>query len=150
MRTTARFRVATIALAALSCLGCGSQSPQPTALEEQWDDPIAATFAHCGDLFTAETNSRDCVFTDRRERGYDVVEEKVSCSQQAVDVNCALRPGPGAGPDLNWMNYKCARISRQCRITGGELGFTSAYANLFAEHNAGLISERTLPPPEAR
>jgi Queuosine biosynthesis protein len=142
--------VATITLAMLSCVGCGSQSRQPTALEEQWSDPIATTFEHCGDLFTAEANSHECVLTDRRERGYDVVEDKVTCRQQTADVNCALRPGPGAGPDLNWMNYKCSRTSRQCRITGGELGFTSASANLFAEHNAGLISKRTLQQPETR
>jgi hypothetical protein len=139
-----------IAVASLSCVGCGSQTNQTPSLEEQWGDPIAATFENCRDLFTAEANSRECSFTDRRERGYDVVEDKVTCKQQTADVSCGLRPGPGSGPDLNWMNYSCNRVSRQCRITGGELGFTAAYANLFAQHNAGLISARTLPPPETR
>ena len=139
-----------ITLASLSCVGCGSQSPQAPALEEQWGDPIAATFENCRDLFTAEANARECAFTDRRERGYDVVEDKVTCKQQTADVGCALRPGPGPGPDMNWMNYSCNRVSRQCRITGGELGFTSAYTNLFAQHNSGLVSERMLPPPETR
>jgi hypothetical protein len=139
-----------VTLASLSCVGCGSQSRQAPALEEQWDDPIAATFENCRDLFVAQANTRECAFTDRRERGYDVVEDKVSCKQQTTDVSCELRPGPGPGPDMNWMNYGCNRVSRQCRITGGELGFTAAYANLFAQHNAGLISERTIPPAETR
>jgi len=145
-----RIIVVIIAMASLSCVECGSQSRPVPALEEQWGDPIAATFENCRDLFGAEANSRECVFTDRRERSYDVVEDKVSCKQQTADVSCALRPGPGPGPDLNWMNYRCNRVSRQCLITGGELGFTAAYTNLFAQHNAGLISERTLPPPETR
>ena len=145
-----RIVVVMIALASLSSVGCGSQSHQAPALEEQWGDPIAAALENCPDLFAAEANSRECDFTDRRERGYDVVEEKVTCKQQTADVSCALRPGRGPGPDLNWMNYSCNRVSRKCRITGGELGFTSAYTNVFAQHNAGLISERTLPPPETR
>src|SRR6266481_702718 len=145
-----RIVVVIIAAASLSSAGCGSQSRQAPALEEQWVDPIAATFENCGDLFAAEANTRECAFTDRRERGYDVVEDKVNCKQRTTDVSCKLRPGPGSGPDLNWMNYSCTRVSRQCRITGGELGFTTAYASLFAQHNAGLISERTLPPPETR
>ena len=135
---------------AVSWAGCGSQPGQAPALDVAWDDPIAATFKNCGSLFTTEANPVDCVFTARRERGYDVVEEKVTCRQRDSEVSCELRPGPGAGPDLNWMNYGCDRTSRECRITGGELSFTSGYATLFAGHNAGLESNRTVALPETR
>ena len=135
---------------AVSGAGCGSQPGQAPALDVEWDDPIAATFENCGSLFRTESNPGDCGFTARRERGYDVVEEKVTCRQQNSDVSCELRPGPGAGPDLNWINYACDRTSRKCRITGGELSFTSGYATLFAGHNAGLESNRTVALPETR
>jgi hypothetical protein len=142
--------LAAVALLAVSYAGCASGPRQPQTLEVEFDDPIAATFENCGDLFKSETNTRECEFTSRRERGYDTVEERISCKQQSADVACELRPGPGPGPDLNWMNYACGRTSRQCRITAGNLGFTSAYARLFAEHNAGLTSAQTIAPPESR
>ena len=136
-------------LATIVCAACSSQ-PHPPVLDHQWNDPIARTFEHCGDLFTATDSHRECVFSDRRERGYDVVEEQVTCVQADADVECKLRPGAGPGPDQNWMNYRCARISRACRITGGDLAFTSAYASLFAAHNAGLQINNSLPPPQSR
>ena len=103
-------------------IGCTSQRGQPPALDVAWDDPIAATFEHCGDLFSQEGDANECTFTGRRERGYDMVEEKINCRQQGADVVCELRPGPGAGPDLNWMNYACDRISRKCQITARSWG----------------------------
>ncbi len=57
---------------------------------------------------------------------------------------------PGPGPDLNWMNYACGRTSRKCRLTAGNLGFTSAYARLFEEHNAGLKSDQATALPDSR
>jgi hypothetical protein len=140
---------AALALVTASYAGCSSALRQPPALEVEWDDPIAATFGNCADLFKPDANGT-CAFTSRRERGYDVVEEKISCKQQSADVTCELRPGPGPGPDLNWMNYACDRTSRKCRITGGNLEFTSAYTRLFAEHNAGLTSAAPILPPESR
>jgi hypothetical protein len=141
---------AALIVAALLYGGCGSHSPQPPVLEVEFDDPISATLNNCSELFKPEPDSRECVFTSRRERGSDIVEEKISCTQQNADVACELRPGPGPGPDLNWMNYACNRISRKCRITAGNLGFTSAYTRLFDEHNAGLISPQAIVPPESR
>lgn len=133
------------------CSSCSErrENSQPT-LQNQWGDPIARTFEHCGDLFTQTTNNRSCVFSDRRERGYDVVEEEITCAHVGSDVECKLRPGAGPGPDLNWMNYACDRVSRVCRITAGELGFTAAYSPLFAGHNAGLKSDRNVPQAESR
>jgi hypothetical protein len=133
---------AAIALAAASYAGCSSGLRQPPALEVEFDDPVVATFESCADLFKAEADNRKCVFTSRRERGYDIVEEKISCKQANADVACQLRPGPGPGPDMNWMNYACDRASRKCRITAGDPGFTSAYTRLFDEHNAGLKAPR--------
>jgi|SRR5215469_4000464 len=148
MRPLAVFTAIGIAAALLG--GCGSQSHQPSTLEVEFDDPLASTFENCADLFKPESNSNECEFSSRRERGYDVVEEKISCKQQSTDVACELRPGPGPGPDLNWMNYACNRASRKCRITAGNLGFTSAYTRLFEEHNAGLKSAQAIVPPESR
>ena len=93
-----RIIVVIIAMAWLSCVECGSQSLPAPALEEQWGDPIAATFENCRDLFAAEANTRECAFTDRRERGYDVVEDKVTCKQQTTDVWLRVAPGPRTRP----------------------------------------------------
>lgn len=151
MNSTRRLvALAAIAPAAASYAGCSSGLRQPPALEGEIDDPIAATFENCADLFKPEANGHECVFTSQRERGFDVVEEKISCKQAGPEVACLLRPGPGPGPDLNWMNYGCDRASRKCRMTAGNLGFTSAYARLFEEHNAGLKPAQTAAPPESR
>jgi hypothetical protein len=141
--------VVALGLAVAFCVGCTARR-QPTTLDHRWDDPIARTFEHCGDLFTSTANQRVCEFSDRRERGYDVVEERVTCRQRDRDVECKLRPGAGPGPDQNWMNYQCNRISRLCEITAGDLGFTAGYASLFAGHNSGLDYNSSLPPAESR
>jgi hypothetical protein len=143
-RTTRSVAAAVFCAIALS--RCGAQ-PQ---LQDQWGDPVSRTFEHCSNLFTASDNHHECVFSDRRERGYDVVEDQIKCLQNGADVDCRLRPGAGPGPDQNWMDYQCDRISHVCRITGGDLGFISSYSALFAGHNAGLQSGSNLPVAESR
>ena len=91
-----------------------------------------------------------CEFTDRRERGYDVVEDRITCLKSDANVECKLRPGAGPGPDQNWMNYACGRVSHVCQITRGNLGFTAGYTALFEGHNAGLQSESALAAAESR
>jgi hypothetical protein len=147
-------RVATIVLVGwclVTPIGCADIRPTTeTALDQRTgDDPVASTFENCARLFASETEIQPCEFTSRRQRGFDVVEAKISCLQGSTVVDCKLRPGPGPGPDLNWMNYQCTRSSRKCTITGGERGFTAAYEPLFAQHNAGVQADRafSLPPP---
>lgn len=136
----------------LTIIGCADTTTKtPTTLDQRTgDDLVASTFENCARMFGSEREIQPCEFTSRRERGYDVVEEKIICLQGPEFVDCKLRPGPGPGPDLNWMNYQCTRSSRKCRVTSGELGLTAAYESLFAQHNAGVRADRALPLPPSR